>query len=192
MSRALVIDDKESGRRVLRIELQDAGFDVAVASDAYEGLALVASVDPSIVFTDYQMSGVDGIEFVRRVRQFSDIPVVLVTAYLSRELRERSIATGASVVLDLAAGFEPVGGVGEIGGVGALAQRLVTRWAALSRAPSRESLRRRDRVLKQSMIEELYLECGGNVSETARRANCSRGSVRYQLNQLRVDARPGS
>ena len=181
MSRALVIDDKESGRRALRAELQDAGFDVAVSSNAHEGLALMASFDPSIVVTDYQMPGVDGVELVRRLRLFTQIPIVVITAYISRELRERSIGTGATEVLDFNGGLERVG---------RLAHVLVTRWASSGRFLSRESLRNRDRVLKQSKIEEIYLACDGNVSETARRANISRGSVRYQLNQLGVDVAP--
>ena len=49
VSRALVIDDKESGRRALRAELEDAGFDVTVAGTAHGALEKLASLDPSIV-----------------------------------------------------------------------------------------------------------------------------------------------
>ncbi len=177
MSRALVVDDKESGRRSLRAELEDAGFEVSTARDAHEALGALTSFDPSIIVTDFQMPDIDGVEFLRRVREFADLPIVVITAYDSTALRQRSLETGATRVLDFNR---------DLASLGPIASDLVREAAMESRRPSRESIRRREQVLKQSQIERVYLECDGNVSEASRRLNISRGSVRYQLKKLGI------
>ena len=178
LSRALVIDDKESGRRALRAELEDAGFDVTVAGTAHGALEKLASLDPSIVVTDFQMPGVDGVELVRRLREFCATPIVVITAYDSPELRRRALETGATRVLDFNKDLDRVA---------TLAQQLVRESSATRLPLSRDSIQKRERILRQSSVEKVYLECDGNVSETSRRLNRSRGSVRYQLKQLGID-----
>lgn len=178
MSRALIVDDKESGRRSLRAEMVDAGFDVTVAGSAHEALETFAALDPSVIVTDFQMPDIDGLEFLRRIRTFSEVPIVVITAYDSPELRSRSLKTGATVVLDFNR---------DLASIGPLAQDLVRESSANSRQPSRQSIRKREQILKQAQVERVYLDCDGNVSETSRRLNSSRGSVRYQLKKLGID-----
>ena len=178
MSRALVVDDKESGRRSLRAELIDAGFDVTVAGSAHEALEAFATLDPSIIITDFQMPDIDGLEFLRRVRNFSEVPIVVITAYDSPDLRSRSLETGATLVLNFNL---------DLASLGPLAQDLVRKASASSRQLSRKSIRRREQILRQAQVERVYLDCNGNVSEASRRLNSSRGSVRYQLKKLGID-----
>ncbi len=178
MSRALVVDDKESGRRSLRAELVDAGFDVTVASNAHEALETFASLDPSIIVTDFQMPDIDGLEFLHRVRAFSEVPIIVITAYDSPELRRRSLETGATDVLD----FNQ-----DLASLGPLARDLVRKSSASNRQPTRKAIRKREQVLRQAHVERVYLDCDGNVSEASRRLNSSRGSVRYQLKKLGID-----
>ena len=178
MSRALVVDDKESGRRSLRAELEDAGFDVTVAASAHDALKALEDLDPSLIVTDFQMPDIDGIEFLRRVRAFSDVPIVVITAYDSPELRRRSFETGATRVLDF---------LRDLASLGPLAQELVRMTSSTSRRPSREATRMREQVLNQAKVERVYLDCDGNVSEASRRLRKSRGSVRYQLRKLGID-----
>lgn len=178
MSHALVVDDKRSGRRALTRELEDAGFDVTPADSAHEALEKLSSLDPSVIVTDFQMPNVDGLEFLRRVRTFSNTPIIVVTAYDSPELRIRAFETGATRILDFNA---------ELARLGDVAQDVVTSSAPGSRPASRQSMRKREKTLRQSHVERVYLDCQGNVSETARRLNNSRGSVRYQLRKLGID-----
>ena len=178
MSRALVVDDKESGRRSLKTELQDAGFDVVTSVSAHEALETLSTIDPSVIVTDFQMPHVDGLEFLRRVRTFSEVPIIVITAYDSPELRNRALEMGATRVLDFNR---------ELQSVASLAQDLVTSSAPHSRLPTRQSTRVREKMLRQSEVERVYLDCDGNVSETARRLHNSRGSVRYQLRKLGID-----
>jgi CheY-like chemotaxis protein len=178
MSHALVVDDKESGRRSLRVELEDAGFDVTVATSAHDALQVLESLDPSLIVTDFQMPDIDGIEFLRRVRAFSEVPIVVITAYDSPELRRRCFETGATRVLDF---------LRDLASLGQLARELVRMTSAKSRQSSREATRMRERILKQAKVERVYLDCDGNVSEASRRLKKSRGSVRYQLRKLGID-----
>lgn len=178
MSQALVVDDKESGRRALGAELAEVGFDVTVAGGTHEALSAFGSLDPSIIVTDFQMPDVDGLELIRRIREFSSAPIIVITAYASPELERRAIDTGATRFLD----FNK-----DLAAVGALAHDLVRDASASRRPPSRKSLQMRDRVLTQAEVERAYLDCDGNVSETSRRIGKSRGSVRYQLKKLGID-----
>lgn len=178
MSRALVVDDKESGRRTLKAELEEAGFDVTVAGSAHEALEEFAHLDPSIIVTDFQMPDIDGLELLRRIRCFSEAPIIVITAYSSPELQTRALESGANRVLDFNR---------ELGTLASLARELV-RDAAITRTPAtRESLRKREKTLRQSKVERVYLDCDGNVSEAARRLKISRGSARYQLRKLGID-----
>ena len=97
MSHALVVDDKESGRRSLRAELEDGGFDVTVAASAHDALKALEDLDPSLIVTDFQMPDIDGIEFLRRVRAFSDVPIVstnrctVVNLYIALDLSNTTL-----------------------------------------------------------------------------------------------------
>jgi len=180
MSRALVVDDKESGRRALSAELGDAGFRVEVASDAFDALEKFADVDPSVVVTDFQLPDLDGLVLLERIREFSTVPIIMISAYGSDELSSQAHSRGANRFMNFT----------ELSVVGTTAEALVREWAARSSKSSRshQSIARNlDRVLKKTRVQKHYLESGGNAAETARRLCQSRGSVRYQLKLLGID-----
>lgn len=82
MKRILVIDDEDSIRLLLRDELSEAGYEVMTASNGEEALALVEETKPDLVTLDIKMPHMDGVEFLRRLRQIHrDLPVVICTAY---------------------------------------------------------------------------------------------------------------
>jgi two-component system chemotaxis response regulator CheY len=64
----LVVDDSRVIRKVARRILEDLGFEVAEASDGLEALAWCQAVMPDAVLLDWRMPGMDGLEFVRRLR----------------------------------------------------------------------------------------------------------------------------
>ena len=180
MSRALVVDDKQLGRQALADELQAAGFEVHEAADAYAALDAYATVEPSVVVTDFQLPGLDGIALIEQIRLFSPVPAILITAYGSPPLTKRALEGGAHHVLDFNA---------DLTRVGDLALDLVRQHAATGdsdRAVSTTREKRRRDVVQRAQLERLLRDCDGNVSEAARRANMSRGSLRYQLKRLRV------
>ena len=83
MRKVLVVDDEPSIRAVLRGYLEAASFAVVEAEDGQSALTALRSesADPvDLVLLDVMMPGMDGLEVLRRIRTFSDVYVVLVTA----------------------------------------------------------------------------------------------------------------
>ncbi|WP_296602885.1 response regulator transcription factor [Nocardioides sp.] len=83
MPKVLVVDDEPHIRAVLRGYLEASGFDVDEVADGQSALDAVrqgASGPVDLVLLDVMMPGVDGLEVLRRLRTFSDVCVILVTA----------------------------------------------------------------------------------------------------------------
>lgn len=93
--RVLVVDDELALLRVLRIGLSARGFDVALAQKAAEGLEHVALWDPDVVVLDLGLPDTDGVELCRRLRSFSDVPVVVLSADGSEARKVQALDEGA-------------------------------------------------------------------------------------------------
>jgi len=78
--RILVVDDDPSTREVLARMLVQADYEVTEAAGAEAALALLEEHDFALVMLDVVMPDIDGFECCRRIRQFSNIPVIFVTA----------------------------------------------------------------------------------------------------------------
>lgn len=79
-ARILVVDDEATTRDLLSRILTAAGFDVEEAFSAEEALAMLHRERFDLVTLDVMMPFVDGYDCCRRIREFSDIPVIFVTA----------------------------------------------------------------------------------------------------------------
>jgi DNA-binding response OmpR family regulator len=93
--RVLVVDDDETVRDVVRRYLEVAGFAVDVAGDGATGLALFAQRTPDLVVLDVMMPGINGLEVCRRLRQVSQVPIVMLTALGEEENRIAGLQLGA-------------------------------------------------------------------------------------------------
>ncbi|QRP46941.1 response regulator transcription factor [Amycolatopsis sp. FDAARGOS 1241] len=93
--RVLVVDDDETVRDVVRRYLEVAGFTVDVAGDGAAGLALFAERVPDLVVLDVMMPGLNGLEVCRRLRQVSQVPIVMLTALGEEENRIAGLQLGA-------------------------------------------------------------------------------------------------
>ncbi|MCI0568580.1 MAG: sigma-54 dependent transcriptional regulator [Acidobacteria bacterium] len=92
----LVVDDEVNVRRVLGAMLEQAGYRTARASSGEQALQLVRSQDPDLVLTDLKMSGMDGLDLLKRLRtDFPEIPVVLLTAHGTVETAVEAMKRGA-------------------------------------------------------------------------------------------------
>jgi two-component system, NtrC family, response regulator AtoC len=92
----LVVDDEVNLRRVLGAVLERAGYDVLVAADGTEGLAVLANHHIDVVVTDLRMPGVDGMALLREAQRVDpDIPVIILTAYSTVDNAVEALKSGA-------------------------------------------------------------------------------------------------
>ncbi|MGZ6707324.1 MAG: response regulator transcription factor [Solirubrobacteraceae bacterium] len=77
--RVLVVEDSAVFQAIIREALEREGFSVALATDGHEGLQLARELEPPVVILDLNLPGLDGLEVCRRLRQFSDAYVVMLT-----------------------------------------------------------------------------------------------------------------
>ncbi|TDO29842.1 DNA-binding response OmpR family regulator [Kribbella sp. VKM Ac-2527] len=76
----LVVEDDDRIRAVLRLALEDEGYQVAEAADTPSALEQVRSAMPDLVMVDLMLGEIDGYTCIREVRRMSDIPIVIVSA----------------------------------------------------------------------------------------------------------------
>jgi len=76
----LVVDDEPPMRKFLRATLVDRGYRVVEAATAAEGLRHAADEAPDVIILDLGLPDMDGLEVIRRVRQWSQAPIVVVSA----------------------------------------------------------------------------------------------------------------
>ena len=96
--RVLVIDDEDHIRRVMRMTLEAAGYEVGEAADGPRGLEAFGDGSAwDAVLLDQRMPGMDGLETLRRMRQRrADVRVIMITAYASIELAVDAMKVGAT------------------------------------------------------------------------------------------------
>ena len=76
----LVVDDEPPIVRLVKAKLRVDGYEVLTASRGEEALGVVQQESPDLVVLDVMMPDMDGFETLRRIRQFSNVPVVMLTA----------------------------------------------------------------------------------------------------------------
>jgi DNA-binding response OmpR family regulator len=94
-SRILVVDDDDDIRGLVRTLLERAGHEVADASDGREGLRELYAGSPDLVILDVAMPGLDGWATLERIREVSDVPVLMLTARDAELERVRGLRGGA-------------------------------------------------------------------------------------------------
>jgi DNA-binding response OmpR family regulator len=80
MDTILLVEDEPGLARVIGRELEAAGYRTLHAADGLQALALHASQQPDLVILDWMLPGLDGLEVLRRLRQTSPVPVLMLTA----------------------------------------------------------------------------------------------------------------
>jgi len=93
--RVLVIDDDADIRLLLRQLLERAGFAVCEAADGKTGLRRLFADVPSLVILDVSMPELDGYQTLERIRDLSDVPVLMLTARTQELEKVRGLSAGA-------------------------------------------------------------------------------------------------
>ncbi len=91
----LVVDDEARIVNVVRMNLELEGCRVIAATNGREALDRVRDNMPDLVLLDVMMPGMDGFEVLRRLRQFSTVPVIMLTAKDQPDDRVRGLELGA-------------------------------------------------------------------------------------------------
>ncbi|MBR6826289.1 MAG: response regulator transcription factor [Oscillospiraceae bacterium] len=76
----LVVDDEELLVKGIRFNLQNEGYDVISGTNGAEAITLTQTQNPDLVVLDVMMPQIDGLEACRRIREFSDVPIIMLTA----------------------------------------------------------------------------------------------------------------
>jgi DNA-binding response OmpR family regulator len=93
--RVLVVDDQEDVRDLLVELLGRAGYVVETAPNGREGLRALYATPPDVVLLDVAMPELDGWGTLERIRELTDVPVVMVTARASELEKVRALKAGA-------------------------------------------------------------------------------------------------
>ena len=92
---ALIIDDEKQIRRLLRLALEGADFQVHEAETGQAGLAEIVQRRPDIVLLDLGLPDMEGVKLLRRVREWSDVPVLILSVRDDAEEKVTALDAGA-------------------------------------------------------------------------------------------------
>jgi two-component system cell cycle response regulator DivK len=97
LSKILLVEDNEMNRDMLTRRLQRRGYEVVIAVDGAQGLAMAQSESPVLILMDISLPVLDGWEATRRLKmapETKSIPVIALTAHAMSGDRERCIEAG--------------------------------------------------------------------------------------------------
>ncbi len=127
-NKILVVEDEADVRDLLRDILEPEGYQVAMAADGQQGLRALFAERPALVITDLTMPNVDGWRFLARIREVSEVPVIILSAVDEEPAKVRGLRTGADDYLT-----KPFRGAELLARVAAILRRTRT-----SREPERD------------------------------------------------------
>ena len=91
----LVVDDEAAIQHLERVVLEEHAYIVKVASNSEEALDILAESTPDLVLLDVELGGIDGFTTCQRIRQTSEVPILMVTSKDSVGDRIRGLEVGA-------------------------------------------------------------------------------------------------
>jgi two-component system, OmpR family, KDP operon response regulator KdpE len=95
MTRILVVDDEPQILRALRVVLREAGYEAIPAETAEEALDRAAVRPPDAAIVDLVLPDGDGVEVTRRLREWSQMPIIVLSAVGDEEEKVRALEAGA-------------------------------------------------------------------------------------------------
>ena len=97
MAKILLVEDNEMNWEMLSERLTMRGFDVVIAIDGVQGLAMAQSETPDLILMDISLPEIDGLEATKRLKalpQTSQIPIIILTSHAMSGDRERALKSG--------------------------------------------------------------------------------------------------
>ncbi|MEN6409529.1 MAG: response regulator transcription factor [Anaerolineaceae bacterium] len=95
MTRILLVEDSIDLAKLVSGELETCGYEVCIAGDGIQALEIRLSTNPDLIILDWMLPRLDGLEVLRRIRQTSSIPVLMLTARSDETDRVVGLELGA-------------------------------------------------------------------------------------------------
>jgi two-component system, response regulator RegA len=166
----ILVDDDPAFCEVLGDALARRGLDIFIAHNAADGLRLAEQHAPGYAVVDLRMPGPSGLELVARLRaQDPEMKIVVLTGYASITTAVEAIKLGATYYLTKPTDADEI-------------MAAFHRDDGSTRAEAAPHLISMDRI-EWEHIQRVMVECGGNVSEAARRLGMHRRTLQRKLNK---------
>jgi len=95
MTLILAVDDETLYQHLLKVNLEKEGYEVITAGNGEQAVEIVANRNPDLVIMDVMMPKLDGISSCERIRQFSNVPIIMLTARGEEQDRVAGLNAGA-------------------------------------------------------------------------------------------------
>jgi len=100
MNTVLVVDDDALIVKMISMTLKASGYDVITAANGQEGLKIAYGYDPDVILLDIMMPVMDGLTMLEELRQTSDTPVIMISAYGSADKIDKARKLGIECFLN--------------------------------------------------------------------------------------------
>ena len=91
----LVVDDEEKLRKMICDYLNAVGFETIQAKDGIDAVSVFVNEQPDLVIMDIMMPGIDGVDSTRRIRERSNVPIIMLTAKAEESDKLMGLEMGA-------------------------------------------------------------------------------------------------
>jgi DNA-binding response OmpR family regulator len=91
----LIIEDEQQIARYMQLELKHEGYQVEIEYDGRDGLRRIQESEPDLILLDVMLPGIDGMELCRRVREFSQVGIIMLTSRDQTADKVRGLDSGA-------------------------------------------------------------------------------------------------
>lgn len=95
MSKILIVEDEKKIARIMELEITHEGYEAEVVYNGKDGIEELKDNNYDLLILDIMLPGLDGIEVCNKIRKFSDIPIIMVTAKDSTKDKVKGLDTGA-------------------------------------------------------------------------------------------------
>jgi len=99
LPKVLVIDDDQALTEMFALTMPYEGFEVFTANSGPEGIELVRQKNPDVIVLDLMMPDMDGWQVCQEVRTFSQVPILVLSAVVDSQRRQRAMDAGANEYL---------------------------------------------------------------------------------------------
>jgi len=94
-ARVLVVDDEKQIRRMLKAALESYGYHIGEASSGHEGLSQTSIFHPDLIILDLGLPDLDGIEVIQRLREWTQIPIIVLSVREHEDDKIKALDAGA-------------------------------------------------------------------------------------------------